>query len=94
MGSPANKRLLNRKEAAKHLTEQGHKTAPGTLAVRACRGDGPPFVKYGPYPLYDPDDLLEWARGRLSNKVRGTAELSTFSLNVNSTHAGEAAVTK
>ncbi len=83
------KRILNRKEAARYLTDHGYKTAPGTLAVKACRGDGPPFVKYGPYPGYDPDDLLEWAQNRLSRKVCSTAELVSFGSSDKCARAGE-----
>lgn len=89
MSSPS--RRLNRREAAKFATDNGFRIAPSTLAVMACRGDGPPFVKFGPIPLYDPDDLLEWARNRLSKKVRSTSELHAFGVNDNSAHTGDAA---
>jgi hypothetical protein len=80
-------RRLNRREAAKFSTENGFKIAASTLAVMACRGDGPPFVKFGQTPLYDPNDLLAWAQKRLSKKVCSTAELSAFGVASPSTSA-------
>lgn len=81
--SPEHHRPLTRKGLAAALTEKGYPTTYSTLSVRACRGDGPPFQKWGQTVLYDLDDALEWARGRLSKKVRSTSELSKTSVNDN-----------
>ncbi len=69
------KPLRSRKGMAQFLTEQGFKTAEASLATWATRGGGPPFRKYGVFPLYDEDEALEWARSRLSKRVRSTSEL-------------------
>jgi hypothetical protein len=45
------------------------------LATLASRGGGPRFVKFGRKPLYDEDELLAWAEGRLSQPVSSTSEL-------------------
>lgn len=68
-------RLLNRAQAAKVLTELGHNIAPKTLAKLAVVGGGPPFRKQGRYPRYEISDLQEFARSKLSRKVRSNAEL-------------------
>jgi hypothetical protein len=57
---------LRRKSAADFLTEQGYPTSPATLEKMASIGGGPVFELYGRIPLYKPDNLLVWARSRLS----------------------------
>lgn len=91
MSSLDKKRLLTRKELATELTDAGYPIKSSTLAVMACRGDGPPFRKWGRIPVHEFEECLEWARNRASKKVRSTAELSTFSMNDTSTHAGDVA---
>jgi hypothetical protein len=87
--APDHPRLLKRKALAESLTEKGYPIKPSTLAVFACRGDGPPFTKWGAAVLYDWEDALEWARGRLSKKVRSTAELPKRGVNDNPMPAGD-----
>jgi hypothetical protein len=58
--------LLTRDQAAAALTESGFPVAPKTLAVRASRGDGPPYQRFGARALYKWDDALTWARSRLT----------------------------
>jgi hypothetical protein len=58
--------LLTRDQAAAALTESGFPVAPKTLAVRASRGDGPPYQRFGARALYKWDDLVAWAHSRLS----------------------------
>lgn len=70
---------LRRKQTAEKLTEYGYPTTEATLATKASRGDGPPFQKYGRVPIYDWDDVLEWARSRLSKRVFTTSELDVAS---------------
>lgn len=69
-----NERLLRRTEAATFLSHHGYKIAPATLAKRAVTGGGPPFISWGRTPLYDPEGLLQWARGRCSGPRRSTSD--------------------
>jgi hypothetical protein len=69
-------RLLRRGEAANHIQgEWGYPCSPRTLAKYAVVGGGPPFRKAGRFPLYHPDDLDGWVRGKLSDLVTSTSEL-------------------
>jgi hypothetical protein len=66
---------LRRKQASAYLLEKhGIPRAPGTLAKLATVGGGPPFSHVGKIPLYDPDDLDEWAQSVLQGPVRSTSE--------------------
>jgi hypothetical protein len=67
--------LLSRADTAAALQAAGFKVARSTLNTIACRGGGPPFQKFGKYPLYRWGDALAWAQGRLSAPVRSTSEL-------------------
>ena len=67
-------RRLDRKEAAKFLTDQGYKTAPATLAKLACIGGGPIFKSFGRRPLYSETDLLNWAQARTTGPRRSTSD--------------------
>jgi hypothetical protein len=75
MALPEDDALLGRREAAAALTSAGFRTAPATLATRAVRGGGPPFMHYGPRVLYRWADLIAWARSRLGPAIRSTSEL-------------------
>jgi hypothetical protein len=67
---------LRRKDAAKYVeNEHGQPCSPKTLAKLAVVGGGPAYRKAGKFPLYEPDDLDEWALARLSPKVRSSSEL-------------------
>ncbi len=69
-------RLLRRKEAARYLLEKhGVPVAAQTLAKLAVIGGGPPFVKFGRFPLYLPDDLDCWVRVKLGAKRRSTSDI-------------------
>jgi len=65
---------LRRRELAQALTKEGFPVAESTLATIATRGGGPPFRKFGRYPLYPLQDALSWARARLGPIVRSTSE--------------------
>jgi hypothetical protein len=66
---------LRRKAASAYLLEKhGIPRAPGTLAKLATIGGGPPFSHVGKIPLYDPNDLDEWALSVLSGPVKSTSE--------------------
>ena len=66
---------LRRKYAAKYVEEvHGQPCSPKTLAKFAVVGGGPAYRKAGKFPLYEPDDLDEWALAKLSPKVRSSSE--------------------
>ena len=70
------RRLLRRLDAAQHVTNTWRiPFSPKTLAKLAVVGGGPPFRKAGRIPLYDPEDLDEWARSKLSDLVTSTSQL-------------------
>jgi len=71
--------LLRREPTAEALTASGYPTAAKTLATKASRGGGPPFRKYGPWPLYRWGDALAWAQNRLSEPRSTTSEGSASS---------------
>ena len=67
--------LLRRRPFAVALTTAGYPTTEATLATLATRGGGPPFQKFGKYPLYRWGLGLGWAEGRMTRLVHSTAEL-------------------
>jgi hypothetical protein len=67
--------LLRRDATAEALTAAGYPTAKSTLAWFASMGGGPPFQRYGKYPLYRWGGALAWAQERLSRPVNSTSEL-------------------
>jgi hypothetical protein len=68
------KRLMTRRQMHRFLVEEGFPFGWSTL-TKLCTpsiGGGPPIAGFWPdgrggndRPLYDPDDALVWARGRL-----------------------------
>lgn len=66
---------LRRDKAAAYLQERYGAYTTDTLAKLACVGGGPKFRKMGPYPVYLPEDLDEWAQSRMSRTVSSTSEL-------------------
>ena len=67
--------LLRRRPFAVALTTAGYPTTEATLATLATRGGGPPFQKFGKYPLYRWGLGLGWAESRMTRLVHSTAEL-------------------
>ena len=69
---------LRRSELAVALTEAGFPTSAMFLAKMAVHGGvaGPPFQKFGKYPVYTWGDALVWAEARLTTPRRNTAEAS------------------
>ena len=67
--------LLNRRDLAAALMNEGFKVAPATLATLAVRGGGPAYQKFGRVPLYRWSTALSWARGRLTQPVHSSSEL-------------------
>ncbi len=70
------KTLLRRSEAAAFLQERYGAYTTATLARLAVQGGGPPFVKFGRFPLYDTADLETWAKARMTKLVHSTSELA------------------
>jgi len=68
---------LTRREAAEYLrTVHGMQFGVAALANAATDGTGPPFTKQGGKLVsYWRLDVDEWARTRMSRKVRSTSEL-------------------
>ena len=63
------------KDAAKYVEDvHGQPCSPKTLAKLRVVGGGPAYRKAGKFPLYEPDDLDEWALAKLSPKVRSSSE--------------------
>lgn len=68
--------LLTTREASAYLRERhGIKRAPITLEKLRTLGGGPTFRKLGVSVYYRPEELSEWAEGRLSRPLRSTSEL-------------------
>jgi hypothetical protein len=68
-------RFLRRKEAAKYVAEVWkYPLSPNTLAKLCCTGGGPPYVKLGRYPMYSPDGIDEWMRGKLGSQQTSSSE--------------------
>ena len=65
---------LRRRAAADALTEAGFPVTASTLATKATRGGGPPYELFGRIPLYTWGPTLAWARSRLREPQRSTAE--------------------
>jgi hypothetical protein len=58
---------LPRVEASRYLkSEWDLSYQPGTLAVMASHGCGPPYHKNGKLVMYDLADLDDWAEDRLT----------------------------
>jgi hypothetical protein len=65
---------VTRQGLAKILTEQGYPTTASSLAVYACRNEGPPIEgKWGDRPMYCPIKGLKWAEARFKPYIRRIA---------------------
>ena len=64
---------LRRNEAAKALTAAGFPVKAATLATKASRRNGPPFVLFGRTPLYRWGDALAWAEAQCAPPQKATA---------------------
>jgi hypothetical protein len=69
-------RYFSRKEASGYLLERhGISRTPATLAMLACKGEGPVFRKDGPRRvIYTDIDLDAFAASALSKPIRSTSE--------------------
>jgi len=66
--------LLTREATAAALTACGFPVKSKTLATKASRGGGPPFMAFGARVLYRWGDSLAWAKSRLSKPRCSTSE--------------------
>jgi hypothetical protein len=67
--------FMRRHAAASYLQNRFGLYTTETLAKLAVVGGGPPFQKFGKFPVYRPEDLDAWAEARLSKQVTRTCEL-------------------
>lgn len=68
-------RLMTRPEYCATLEQEtGIKVSPATLATKATRGGGPPYVKVGARAMIRWGDGLAWAKSRVSKPRASTAE--------------------
>lgn len=65
---------LTRRQTIKALDDRGFPIKESTLATMATRGGGPPFQKWGRWPLYRWETSHRWALDRLSPVLGSTAE--------------------
>jgi hypothetical protein len=70
--------FLRRAAFADALTASGFPIKESTLATKATRGGGPPYRKFGPYPVYQWGPGLAWAKSKLSPAVTSTSELDAL----------------
>jgi hypothetical protein len=68
------KARLTRQEAADFLTANGFPFAASTLNKLFSIGGGPACVHFGRRPLYEPEELLRWARSRTSAPRKNSSE--------------------
>jgi hypothetical protein len=74
--SPQWSKQLSTELASDYLEKvHGVRETPGTFAKKRVTGGGPPFSKWGRFPVYSPQDLDAYVEGRLSEKVTTTAAL-------------------
>ena len=77
--------LSTRKEAAARIrADFGVPCTAETLATKAWSGDGPVYRVIAGRSYYDPGDIDDWARSRISEPVRRASDLRR-------SHIGEAA---
>jgi hypothetical protein len=66
---------MRRKLASEYLFEEhGVSLSPATLAKLAVIGGGPPFMKDGPYPIYERSGLDVFAIARLGPLRTSTSD--------------------
>jgi hypothetical protein len=66
---------MRRKQASEYLFEEhGVSLSPATLAKLAVVGGGPPFMKDGPYPIYERPRLDTFATARLGPLRTSTSD--------------------
>lgn len=68
-------KLLRRSEISEFLNENGFPVSISRLEKLALAGGGPPFTKFGRFPLYRPSRALAWAKDHCSAEVTSTSQL-------------------
>ena len=72
------KKQLRRISAATYLNDKWDMpTTTNSLAKLASTGGGPRYRLLGKYPVYNPEDLDEYAESRLSAPVKSTSDYRT-----------------
>ena len=78
MPAPASRnwpKWMRRQQASEYLAvEHGISHSVATLAKLAVVGGGPAYRKDGPYPIYAPDGLDEYAGARVGPLRRSTID--------------------
>lgn len=69
-----NPEYLTRAKSADFLTENGYPIKPSYLAKLAIVGGSPTYQIFGNRALYRPEELLSWAKGRLSKPLENSAQ--------------------
>ncbi len=70
--------FLRRSDAAIYITERyGFPCSRQWLAKLAVIGGGPVFRKAGRYPVYEPNELDQWAAARIGPPQRSTSEVDS-----------------
>jgi hypothetical protein len=67
-------KFLSRQEAAELLQEHGFPTTPTSLAVKASRGGGPPYHRFGRQAIYAPSEVLAWAHAKVATAAATASE--------------------
>ena len=65
---------LNRRDAAKYLSEIGLHIATATLSKFASVGGGPAYRRFGRNSVYTISDLDDWANARLGDAKSSTSQ--------------------
>ena len=66
--------FYRRGKLVEKLNEAGFPITKATLETMACRGGGPPFRKFGRYPLYRFSEALAWANARMGESRSSTSD--------------------
>ena len=67
-------RFYGRREIAEFLRARGFPVASRQLEKMASLGGGPPYRIFARKALYEPNEVLMWAKGRMSSPRHHTSE--------------------
>lgn len=71
-------RYLTRDEVSDHCKRRGLPIEKQTLAKYAVTGGGPAYRKFGPRVVYDPADVEDWIKQRLTAACKSTSEMQAI----------------
>jgi hypothetical protein len=74
LGSFSSDERLNSKQLSAALTAIGLPTSPATLNTKACRGDGPPYQRYGRIRIYTWGRVVAWVNAKLGEPAESATE--------------------